>query len=67
MGLLEIDRWLARQDLGEIAKRSGIAKTSLYALRAGKAQPRLHTLQKIAAAVDLTTSALIKELEHDAR
>lgn len=49
--------------LGELARRSGLSKTSLSNLEAGAANPSLETLWRIAGALDLPLGELLGESE----
>lgn len=56
--------FLRQEELGlslnQLSKMSGIAKSTLLAIKKGKASPRISTLSKICDALDCNISLVIK-------
>jgi len=52
---LTLKQWMALKDVTtkQLAERSGVSEATICNVRTGKFQPRLDTLKKLAAALEL--------------
>lgn len=48
--------------LGELSRRSGLAKQTIVAIEAGRGNPTVETLERLAEALDISIRALLSEL-----
>jgi transcriptional regulator with XRE-family HTH domain len=61
---LKMARRLARLDQGELAEKIGKSRSSIANMEAGRQNPPLTELVKLAAALDVTIGVLVGEVDH---